>query len=248
MERDLKITAYETSGRLEPKLLVKMPPQRAWIDELPDQFGYRCLPMVIAHQNGWAIMNPAPVTCVWNGGTRTEDLVVEVDAPVKLAMSHFGSGILTFNVPYLFRTPEGYNLWAKGPANCPKDGISALEGVIETDWNAAPFTMNWQMTRPNCKVTFMVGEPFCMIVPYPRHLVERFEAVIRPISADPENERAYKKWSSERSQFLHDLKEPGSEAAERKWQKEYFQGKGFEGTKFEQHQTHLDMADFQREE
>src|SRR3712207_8402233 len=33
------------------------------------------------------------------------------------ARSHFGSGILTWNLPFLFRTPPGYNLHVRGPAN-----------------------------------------------------------------------------------------------------------------------------------
>jgi hypothetical protein len=45
------------------------------------------------------------------------------------AISHFGSGILTWNVPYLFRTPPGYNLLVRGPANWPKD--AAFEKGIE---------------------------------------------------------------------------------------------------------------------
>jgi Family of unknown function (DUF6065) len=43
----------------------------------------------------------------------------------------------------VFRTPPGCNLYVRGPANSPKDGIAALEGIIETDWSEATFTMNW---------------------------------------------------------------------------------------------------------
>ena len=42
--------------------------------------------------------------------------------------SHFGYGILTWTLPYLFRTPPDWNLLARGPSNLPKDGIQALEG------------------------------------------------------------------------------------------------------------------------
>ena len=43
-----------------------------------------------------------------------------------LAESLFGHGILTWTLPYLFRTPPGYNLLARGPANWPKDGSAHL--------------------------------------------------------------------------------------------------------------------------
>ena len=65
--------------------------------------------------------------------------------------SHFGCGIITFKIPYLFRAPQGYNLLARGPANLFKDGISPLEGLIEVDWAVSPFTMNWKVTRPRAR-------------------------------------------------------------------------------------------------
>ena len=62
--------------------------------------------------------------------------------------SHFGYGLLTFQLPYLFRTPPGYNLLVRGPANCPKDG-AWLDGLVGTDWSPARFFMTWQITRAN---------------------------------------------------------------------------------------------------
>ena len=56
------------------------------------------------------------------------------DAGQLLPASHFGDGILTWHLPILFRTPPGYNLLVRGPANYPKDAVSPLEGIVETDW------------------------------------------------------------------------------------------------------------------
>src|SRR6202000_3160808 len=88
------------------------------------------------------------------------------------AISIFGSGIVTFTLPFLFRTPPGYNLVAQGPTNRPKDGISALSGIIETDWAESTFTMNWMITRPHHPITFAKGEPICMVFPQKRYEVE----------------------------------------------------------------------------
>ena len=101
-------------------------------------------------------------------------------------VSHFGSGVITFTVPFLFRTPPGINLWVKGPANWIKDGVQALEGVVETDWLASTFTMNWKMTRVCEWVRFEKGEPFCMLVPVPRGLIETLVPRAEPIVANPE--------------------------------------------------------------
>ena len=62
--------------------------------------------------------------------------------------SHFSHGIITFHPGYLFRTPEGWSMWAGGAPNHVKDGIQPLAGLVETDWLPFPFTMNWVFTRP----------------------------------------------------------------------------------------------------
>ena len=67
-----------------------------------------------------------------------------------MVSSNFGYGIVTWYLPYLFRTSPGYNLWVRGPVNSPKDGIVPLEGLVETDWAEATFTVNWKITRPLC--------------------------------------------------------------------------------------------------
>ena len=70
--------------------------------------------------------------------------------------SHFSHGIITFHPGYLFRTPEGWSMWAGGPPNHVKDGVQPLAGLVETDWLPFPFTMNWVFTRPG-RVKFAQG-------------------------------------------------------------------------------------------
>ena len=107
----------------------------------------------MADQAGWFVLNSHPLTAIWDGGASPERLRVEYHGgqPPYPASSHFGHGILTWHLPYLFRTPPGWNLLARGPANRPKAGVSPLEGLVETDWAVATFTMNWQLTT--------VGQP-----------------------------------------------------------------------------------------
>jgi hypothetical protein len=66
-----------------------------------------------------------------------------------------------------------------------------LEGVVETDWAVATFTMNWKLTRPNHPVRFEAGEPFCMLVPQRRHELERFAPRTAPLKQEPE---LYAQW------------------------------------------------------
>ncbi len=136
---------------------------REWMERANDKFPYRCLPLVIANQFGWDVINPATFRAVWNGGSQPSD--VQINFPTRntsnLIQTHFGEGVLTFTLGHLFQTPPGINLWVGGPPNWPKDGIIALQGVVETDWCPATFTMNWLFTRPNHPIHFEAGEPYC---------------------------------------------------------------------------------------
>jgi len=255
------ILAYEVSNTTNMPITCGAP-QRAWMDASDNRFAYRCLPMVLANQACLMIENPADFTACWNGGTRPEDSWIEFGgqqspnpftfhvsvgpnegARDSRVSSHFGSGVITFQMPYLFRTPPGINLWVKGPANLPKDGACALEGIVEADWSAATFTMNWQLTRPGLIVEFKRGEPICMIVPVVRGLAEGLEPQQAPIGANPELEAEYRTWRERRTEFLRVLP---TQAASSKtgWEKDYFQGRSPSGDYFEGHQTQIRIKEF----
>ena len=245
--------------------LTAAPVGRQWMDDTDQRFAYRCLPLAIANQAGWFIHNSTTVTAVWDGGPGRKSLQVEVGAPaaggwsftidsltltaesapadVRL-LSHFGSGILTFSIPLLFRTPPGINLWVKGPTNYFKDGAAPLEGIVETDWLPASFTMNWKLTRPNHPVRFEPGEPICMIVPMPRGLLESLDPIRKPLSAEPQLTREYQEWFQNRTQFLTDLAAGRPEARRQGWQKEYTKGLTPLGEQAHEHQTRLDLREF----
>ncbi|MBI1313570.1 hypothetical protein GC176_19945 [bacterium] len=150
-----EITAYEIYKPADMPLL-PAPIEREWMEQTQSRFAYRCLPLTIANQAGWVIPNPTSFTACWSGGPLPEDTKVSFGGgkPDLRISSLFGHGTITFNLPYLIRTPPDINLWVKGPTNQPKHGIQALEGIVETDWTAATFTMNWKLTCPNEPVHF----------------------------------------------------------------------------------------------
>src|SRR5688572_24237620 len=115
--------------------VVPMDKDRAWMARTPERNAFRCLPILMANQHGWAVVNNHRTIVIWNGGNANTDLLIayEPASPAQpLALSLFGQGILTWQIPYLFRTPPGFNLLVRGPANCPRDGASPLEGLVET--------------------------------------------------------------------------------------------------------------------
>jgi len=226
--------------------LAPAPVERDWLDATAVRFGYRCLPVLIANQAGWFILNSHALEAVWDGGDALDAISItnrEGDPPYP-AVSHFGHGILTWHVPFLFETPPGIQLLARGPANSPKDGIYPLEGVVETEWAAATFTMNWQFTRPRRRVLFAPGEPICMVVPISLDLLEQTRPQIRRLSSDPARQTRFQTWSARRASFLAGLADRDSEAVAQGWQKDYFRGRSPEGDAFRGHRTRLRLHPF----
>lgn len=199
------------------------PKERTWMDETGERFAYRCLPLNIANQHGWEILNRAEVTASWTGGDEIEALTVTSPSERPSAVSHFGFGVLTFHIPALFRTPPGYDLFVSGPINRVKHGIQPLTGIIETDWSTHNFTMNWKFTAPG-DVTFDEGEPICMLFPVPRGMIETFEPVLLPLSDDPELEAANRETRKSRRDFLKGQAERDPDVLQQRWQKTYFRG------------------------
>ncbi len=199
---------------------------RDWMDSSQQHVANRCLPLLIANQSGWWVLNNQPIRATWTGGWDRSCVRIEcLDGAEKCsAAAHFGEGVLTFTLPFLFRTSPGFNLHVRGPANLQKDGIAPLEGIVETDWSVATFTMNWRFTRPHHPVVFEKDEPICMVVPQPRGLLEKFTPVIREIRSEPPLEAAYMNWHKDRTRFLNHLKTTIPKAMKDTWQKHYFRG------------------------
>lgn len=241
----LPLVAYALDDAVSMPL-VPADSRRRWMDGTGRRFANRCLPLVIANQAGWCLLSSHRLRVEWTGGDDIDSLRVEIlsgDPPAP-AVSHFGHGILTWMVPYLFRTPVGYNLLVRGPSNHPKDGVYPLEGIVETDSWGATFTMNWKMTRPVHRVTFEVGEPIAMIVPQRRGDLEALSPEIRPIQTAPELRYSLEHWSSLRQAFNADLLSPGSEAQRQGWQRHYFLGRKPDGAAIPVHQTKLRLTPF----
>jgi hypothetical protein len=243
--KDLPLVAYVINPALAMPLVPAARP-RAWMEATDQRFANRCLPLLLANQAGWFLLSAHAFSVIWTGGNDLASVHIEYSRgePPHPAMSHFGHGILTWNVPYLFRTPPGYNLLVRGPPNMPKDGIAPLEGLVETDWSMATFTVNWRLTRPRRRVFFEVGEPICLLVPQRRDDLESFQPELRSLESDPETAERYQRWSNSRAAFNAELMIPGSAASERRWQKHYFQGIEEDGRPTREHRTKLSLAGF----
>lgn len=243
--RKSPFVAYQLMA--DPCLIEPASRTRQWMSDSSDRFAYRCLPLVIANQLGWDILCPVSFEASWNGNnTDLDSIKIEflTEETSTLISSHFGNGVMTFTLGYLFRTPKNHNIWVKGPANMPKDGIAPLEGIIEADWAPYTFTMNWKFTRADHSVTFTKGEPIARILPYPRHYLNNFTPKIKHIQDNEALFDQYKKWNNSRRQFIDDLQVSGSDAQKQKWQRDYMQGRDQDDKVHKEHQTKLAIPPF----
>jgi hypothetical protein len=223
------------------------PLERAWMDATPDRFAYRCLPLNIANASGWEILCPSGFSASWNGATTLDGISIVPDQGTKSpAVSHFGSGVMTFYIPCVFRTDPGHDLMVQGPINSPKDGIYGLSGIIETDWAPYSFTMNWIFTRPENAVRFERGEPICHLFPIPRGWLEQIKPELHVISEYPDLKEQHELWQFKRGVFNAELKRTGSQANVEKWQKLYSRGLNPDGSanRVTDHRTRVRLKPF----
>ncbi|MCK0208090.1 DUF6065 family protein [Starkeya koreensis] len=106
----MKLVAYAIGDGVE---IVTVSPERAWMDGARDRSPYSCLPLAIADTHGWELRNPVNFSAMWGGGAGIDDIVVMPDGE-GIARSHFGEGVLTFLVPFVFRTPPEMDLIFQG--------------------------------------------------------------------------------------------------------------------------------------
>jgi hypothetical protein len=134
-----------------------------------------------------------------------------------------GALLIVVHPGYLFRTPPGWAIWARGAPNTHRDEIVPLEGLIETDWLAMTFTMNWRFTRPGT-VRFAKGEPFCFLTLVAHAVLDAVQPHLANLSDEPALQAEYDAWKKSRVDFNASLKKREPEVVAQGWQKTYVRG------------------------
>jgi hypothetical protein len=196
------------------KLIQNPSAKREWINKDPQQiFAYSCIPMTNASESGVWIVADSSFNVFWNGGKLLQDVIFTFDSEddkknsLVSVSSHFPTGIITFSLPFIFRTPPGWGLYVSGCPNFPINGLQALEAIVETNWLPFTFTMNYKITEPNKVVRIEKGMPICRIIPHQLNLNEKININLKKISDDKNLMNKWKEWSDSRFAWNSSLRD-----------------------------------------
>lgn len=215
---------------------------RPWMEETVERFAYRCLPLSMANQAGWAITCPLDFEALWDG----QAITFQADDPAEAARwasfvgERYDRGVVSFRIPYTFRTDPGYGLIVRGPTNQAVPGAHPLDLFLDTGEAEAGFAMDWKLVTAGKPVRFRKGAPLCQILPYPIELLEALAPRVLPLPSNEALYASFKRWSASRTEFLKDPTRTNAD-----WQKDYFQGKTVAGERVHGHKTRLHLEGFE---
>ena len=231
-----KIENKELTQERILRMIKKPDKKRSWFDP----HFYRCLPLTIGNQYGFTVSLEFDVGFEWNGGDDKEDLKLYFNEELSETdnikypniSSHFGSGVITINTPYYFRTPPGVNLITINPPNYVIPNITVMTGVIETDNLRRSFTFNLKIQIPNMRTTIPAGYPLAAFMPIPRYYCDGFNLDFAENIFNKEIVDEEMKASRDAGKYRDEI-EP---TLKNNVGKHYMQGKDVYGNKFKDHQ------------
>ena len=146
------------------------------------------LAMGVANRQGLQLCCLQAFEATWNGGPGTDDIEIRLedadpDQPA-FVQSQLGEGLLSFYPGYQFKTADDYLLWVRGPTNAPRDGIAALESLVDCSILPGAVVVQWQFTRPHHTIRFKAGEAFATLLPYAKTSLEEVSVDLVEVDAN----------------------------------------------------------------
>jgi hypothetical protein len=163
---DKYINIYRFNGN--DKTATPLPSKREW---MKNSSGLNCPPMMLGNTLGWYYGLEEDITFNWNGDNTPGSVKIintNTGEPVNnsIANNNFGEGVITFGgTRGHFETSDGYSLFISGPSNMWIDGIHPCTAIVETDWSAFPFPMNWKITKINENIYIPKDYPIMCFIP-----------------------------------------------------------------------------------
>ncbi len=213
---------------------------------MPQSYAYRCIPLLAANTMGWELLNPATSKVRWDGGDLTDAITINTEMPGRFAAaSHFGTGIVTWYLPFVFRTSPDLGLYVTGPGNHDHNDAAPLDAFIRTDWLPFPFTLNWRILRKNTDVEFKAGMPLARIMPFPLAMIDETRLEIDLLNNDPGFKREMDEFGRARQSNIARQQSDAARAADTGealtgdgvWNAQYVKAKGADQGSATPHQT-----------
>lgn len=198
--------------------------RRQWMDETPNQYAYHCLPLKIANQIGWVLKNPTSFNATYVNDDFESSVKIEFDNlndQEKYGFdisSHFGNGIITFTLPFIFKTPEPWCIWARGLPNYYKDNVCFLEGIIETFWTHMSSTYNIKLIEKDKKIRFEKDEPLAFFTITNLKEIDESTIIFKNPQENKKFSDDFKVWKDKRSEANNNY------TRKEIWQKHYKKG------------------------
>jgi hypothetical protein len=172
-----EIIVHRLNGNKEIFKIIPLSLNRKWMNDTNKKFAYKCLPLNIANQYGWAVLSPANFSVSWYGGSGKEQVEVfssDPDFLESIIVSHFGEATFTLQLDFVIQTPENYSLYIRGVPNEINSTIRPLDAIVETDWLPFTFSYNYKFAETGT-VDFKRGDPLFVFFPIERNSVENFK-------------------------------------------------------------------------
>ncbi len=175
----MKINVYKWKDDGEKYSLVGPNDRRRWMDDFAKGHPYQCAPLRYANVSEWWVIGHERTFVRWDPRNK-EDLI----SIHGLGESHFGYGIVSFRLPFVFDVEAPWCLMVKGPANVVIPNAHPLEGVIDPRAYALGFSMNWQIQEGGTAI-FEKDQPVAAITLVDPASLHEAELEIRPVTDHP---------------------------------------------------------------
>ena len=206
----MKLTFVRLGEQADLCPITPMKSKRDWMDASTQRFAYKCVPLVMANTSGYAIACPFNLRVRWNGSEAHDSIEIECLDPEhaehvpEFFASHFGSGILTFRMPWIIRSDtEGVGVEITGPPNEWIPGLYPLQGLVQAWGHASSATMNWRLMYCDTDFFIPAGYPIAFIRAVDFQLIKSLEVQVCEFKdMEPEFIEDYNGWHAQRTAVL----------------------------------------------
>jgi hypothetical protein len=159
----VKLKAYKTKDLSATILPLSV--KRDWMDETWEAHAYKCFPVSLTNQMGWAMSFPEDITFIWDGISDSTPDHVKILAGEKYAYAERSNATVSFNTGITFKTDENHSLLTMPVPNNFVDGYEPFTTIMSSSFYNGDLSCAIRVTRPNVEITIKANTPIFSILP-----------------------------------------------------------------------------------